>query len=121
MYGVGHSLSGLSDFVGLRLCAVDDLENIVYFRFVNANGRQLEIGVEGEWIIRDPSQAVIARGTPRPNEPVPKPPIGSVVIIAKTQPPSAIVLRFESEYSIQIIDNSDQHESFCIPHANVYI
>ena len=121
MHGVGKFLPGLSDFVGLTLAAVDDLDNIVYFRFSPIARGEREIGVESEWVVRDADGALVVRGHPRPNTSMTEPPLGSVVVFAGTQPPKAIVLRFESGHTIEIFDNSEQYESFCIPHAGVYI
>ena len=121
MHGVGEKLPGLSDFVGCELVAVDDLESIVYFRFSAAAQVELDIGVENEWVMHDASGAVVASGGPRPHTPVSGAPLGSVVIVAETRSPKAIVLRFESGHTVEILDNADQYESFCIPHANVYI
>lgn len=121
MHGVGDSVPGLADFVGRQLLAVDDLENITYFRFSDASEDQLQIGVESEWSIRDGSGAIIASGQPRPNNPLADPPLGSVVVAAQPMPPRAIALWFASGHMLEIIDNSDQYESFCIPHTNVYI
>ena len=117
MHGVGKTLPGLSDFVGLRLLAIDDLDNIVYFRF----SERRDIGVESKWVIRDPADAIIAFGRPRPNLTMSGPPLGAVVARVETQPPKTIVLYFESGNVLIIVDDSDQYESFCIPHANVYI
>ena len=117
MHRVGETVTGLSDFVGLKLSAVDDLENIVYFRF--AQGR--DIGVESTWVIRDATDATIAHGRPRPNCRISGPPLGAVVLGVETQPPRRVVLHFEAGYTLTIVDDSDRYESFCIPHANVYI
>ena len=121
MYGVGRTLAGLSDFVGGRLETVDDLGNIVYFRFVGTGESQLAIGVESDWVIQDASGAVVTSGQPRPTGRTPSPPVGTCVVAAETRPPNAIELRFLSGHTLCVIDNSDQYESFCIPHANVYV
>lgn len=121
MRGVGDTLAGLSDFVGYRLCAVDDLENIVYFRFSDPAERQLTIGVESEWVIEDALGAVILSGQPHTSRVMASPPLGSLVVATETQPPRAILLRFHSGQSLRITDNSDRYESFCIPHASVYV
>jgi hypothetical protein len=121
MHGVGNTLAGLSDFVGCRFHAVDDLENIVYFRFVDAAERQLTIGVESGWVVRDASGAVVMSGKPRPDGVITAPPLGALVVAAETKPPNAVVLHLLSGHMICIIGNSDRYESFCIPHAGVYI
>ena len=117
MHRVGETVSGLPDFVGLKLLAVDDLENIVYFRF--SGGR--DIGVESTWVISDAADATVARGQPRPNIRISGLPLGAVVLRVETQPPERVVLHFEAGYTLTIVVDSDQYESFCIPHANVYM
>lgn len=107
MHGVGETLEGLSDFVGLRLVAVDDLDSIVYFRFAGAAEEKCDIGVESEWIIRDASGAIVASGQPSPNEPIAEPPLQSVVTAAETQPPDSILLTFASGHTLQVVDNTD--------------
>ena len=121
MHGVGETLSGLSDFVGSELVAIDDLENIVYFRFSTTAQGKLEIGVESEWIVHDSAGLVVAYGQPRPMTAVAQLPLGSVVVAVETQLAKAILLRFASGHTIQIIDNSDHYESFSIPHAGVNV
>lgn len=121
MHGVSELLPGLSDFVGSRLHAVDDVENVVYFRFSGTDQGRLEIGVESQWTVRDASGAVVASGQPRPNAEIPSPPVGSLVVAAETRPPSAVLFRLLSGHTLWIFDTSDQLESFCIPHAGVYV
>ena len=121
MHGVGDALAGLPDFVGSRLLALDDLENIVYFRFENPAGRELQIGVESEWVLRADDGGIVAAGNPRPSISIDASLLLAVVSRAATRPPDAIELYFSSGHILTIVDNSDQYESFSIPHASVYI
>ena len=121
MHGVGETLAGLADFVGLRFIALDDLGTIVFFRFANPVGAELRIDVESEWTLFDRAGFSVATGAPRPNASLPEPPLGAAVVAAETQPPTAIVLTFASGHRLQILDDSEQHESFSIPHCDVFI
>jgi hypothetical protein len=123
MYGVPEELPALRDFEKSVLEAVSDLDNIVYFRFAypGVDGG-IEIGVESEFTLRDSSGKVVFQGRPSfASQPFPKPPLGGTVVSTATRPPSAIELRFETGHTLEIVDNSDKYESFCFPHADVYI
>jgi hypothetical protein len=122
MYGVPENLKALRDFEGLRLVAVDDLENIVYFRFSHEPSTgELEIGVESTWELRAFSGEVVAKGAPGFEPGVFGSLLQSSVVRTETRPPQSIVLQFASGHTLEIFDNSDQYESFSIPHGNVYI
>jgi hypothetical protein len=122
MHGVPNELKALCDFVGTRLAVVDDLENIVYFRFASGQGApQFDIGVEGAWELRARTGEVVAEGTPNLKDQTLAPVFQSTVIAAETRAPRSIAILFASGHTLEIFDSSLQYESFSIPHRNVYI
>lgn len=122
MHGVPSDLPALRDFHGSALVATDDLENIVYFRFAfSGSDRGIEIGVEGAWCLRGPDGGVIAEGNPSLAEHVGMFPLNEVVASSGTRPPDVAFLSFATGHVLELIDDSTEYESFCIPHAEVYI
>ena len=122
MHGVPRTLTGLADFNGARFVEMRDLENIVYFRFAHdGSSRIFEIGVEGEWQLRTKDNSVVATGSPRTQSQELRELAGVAVAATETRPPKSVCLSFTDGRVLEIFDSSDQYESFCIPHANVYI
>jgi hypothetical protein len=122
MNGVPSDLPALRDFHGSVLVAVDDLENIVYFRFAHPQtDGEIEIGVEGAWRLRSPGGEIVAQGTPSVADQASLLPLEATVTASGTQPPDTAFLRFSTGHVLDFVDNSAQYESFCIPHADVYI
>jgi hypothetical protein len=122
MHGVPSDLPALRDFHGSRLVAADDLENIVYFRFAYPETEgEIEVGVEGAWRLRGPSGEIVAEGSPSLAAHSDLLPLNAIVAASGTRPPDVAFLSFATGHALEFIDNSTEYESFCIPHAKVYI
>jgi len=122
MYGVPEKLQALQDFEGMRFVAADDQGEIVYFRFArDGSGGEMEIGVEGEWVLRDASGDVAVKGTPNFTPGTFAKVFQAIVTTTATHPPKSIVLHLDSGHALEIFDSSEEFESFSIPHGGVYI
>jgi hypothetical protein len=122
MHGVPADLPALRDFHGAVLSAADDLDNIVYFRFVHPNVEgEVEVGVEGLWRLRSVGGDILAEGSPTIDSHEHLLPVGVAVTSSGTRPPDTAFLSFSDGRVLEFVDDSAEFESFCIPHADVYI
>jgi hypothetical protein len=126
VHGVPKNLR-LKPFVGATLRDIDLLGNIVYFNFQRPPGfartlksRELQIGVEGIWELRDHLGRVVSRGDPMPASEADYP-IGKVVTGSENRHPKSFVLKFETGVHLEVFDSSREFESFSIPQQGVYV
>src|SRR5580765_992341 len=129
MRGVPENLK-LASFIGATLIKADPLENVFYFTFERPRGRrrrlkgaELQIGVEGEWELRNGLESLVAGGRPIPKTTLDLPlyPIGAKVVGSEVRAPRSFVLKFETGDRLEVFDSSSQYESFSIPQEGVWI
>jgi hypothetical protein len=125
MHGVPRNLR-LRKFVGFRLLAVDDLENIVYLRFARDPSLwrrgNLSIGIEAQWQLSGPSLSQTFTGCPNPSPSmVAAAPLGEAVTSFRNHAPTSFTLLFQNGVELSVFDSNAEFESFSIPELNVYV
>lgn len=119
----------LKPFLGATLNRVEPRKNITYFTFERPRGwrrrfkgAEIQIGVESKWNLRDSKGVIVCSGSPiAENSPAPQYPIGRKITGSRVQAPDSFSLQFETGESLEVVDTSDQHESFSIPQENVWV
>jgi hypothetical protein len=118
----------LKPFLGATLNRVEPLENVTYFTFDRPRGwrrrfkgKELQVGVESRWELRDVRGVIVCSGAPIAENTRAEYPIGRKVTGSRVQAPDSFSLQFETGESLEVIDTSDQYESFSIPQENVWV
>jgi hypothetical protein len=129
MHGI-HASFPVALFAGARVIGLRPLTGIFYFDFSRDRTlgdptwpSEFSMGIESTWHVRSPrgedshtaeaseGTAVDAAATLT----------GKLIREAVVLSPTALVLRFESGEELEVWDDSEEYESFCIPELVIYI
>jgi|APSaa5957512576_1039674.scaffolds.fasta_scaffold225922_1 hypothetical protein len=122
MYGVPAEidLSPFSDTI-LEMVSLGQYQITLHFN------SEASITIEGAWELADKNATIIDQSLNRDQQPSERESykihacIGQRVIKATAEPPRSILLNFENGYSLRIIDDSEQYESFHIQPGDIHI
>ena len=118
----------LKPFLGATLNRVEPLGNVIYFTFDRPagwrrwfKGAEIQIGVESRWHVRDARGDIVCSGSPISESTQARYPVGRKITGSRVHAPDSFSLQFETGESLEVVDTSDQYESFSIPQENVWI
>ncbi len=120
----------VSIFNGARLSAVRPLTGIFYFDFVRNVApadsgwpATFSLGVENTWRLHSDHGGVVASatGSEGPAVNVIGEFVGQQVTAANVVSERSFTFTFESGVQVEILDDSDEYETFCIPELAIYI
>ena len=117
-------------FAGARVKDIRPLTGIFYFDFVRDPTvphptwpSEFELGIERTWHLRSASSEHIGSAAGSEGDAVEAAAglKGKTVRELTILSPRAILLKFDSGEEVEVLDDSDEYESFCIPELYIYI